>query len=83
MPFWNAEMASCPSRWGAWCNAWRNTICSRANSPRLLLAIAQLSLLGGAGVHALEVADEDSVQLRPVIDLVAGKCRHVRVESLK
>jgi hypothetical protein len=26
---------------------------------RLLLAVAQLPLLAGAGVHALEVADED------------------------
>jgi hypothetical protein len=38
--------------------------------PRLLLAVAQLPLLAGAHVCALEVADEDSMQIDPVVDLV-------------
>jgi hypothetical protein len=38
--------------------------------PRLLLAVAQLPLLAGAHVGALEVADEDSMQVSLVVDLV-------------
>jgi hypothetical protein len=37
---------------------------------RLLLAVAQLSLLAGAQVGALEIADEDSTQVSLVVDLV-------------
>jgi hypothetical protein len=39
--------------------------------PRLLLAVAQLPLLAGAHVRALEVANENPTQVRPVLDLVA------------
>jgi hypothetical protein len=38
--------------------------------PRLLLAVAQLPLLARACVGALEVPDEDSTQVGPVVDLV-------------
>jgi hypothetical protein len=41
--------------------------------PRLLLAVSQLPLLARTGVRALEVADEDLVQLRPIIDPAAGQ----------
>jgi hypothetical protein len=41
--------------------------------PQLLLAVAQLQLLGRASVHALKVSDEDPVQVGPVVDLVAGQ----------
>jgi hypothetical protein len=37
---------------------------------RLLLAVAHLLLLAGARVLALEVPDEDSTQVGPVVDLV-------------
>jgi hypothetical protein len=37
---------------------------------RLLLAVARLPLLAGARVGALEVLDEDSAQVGPVMDLV-------------
>jgi hypothetical protein len=54
--------------------------------PRLLLVVAQLPLLAGAHVHALEVAHEDSTQVGPVIDLVPRQvfepraCRVAEVE---
>jgi hypothetical protein len=48
--------------------------------PRLLLAVAQLPLLARVHVRALEVADEDSTQVGPVVDLVARQvlepCAH-------
>jgi hypothetical protein len=40
--------------------------------PGLLLAVAQLSLLAGAHVRALEVADENPPQVGLVLDLVTG-----------
>jgi hypothetical protein len=36
---------------------------------QLLLAAVQLPLLAGAGVRALEVADKDSTQICPIVDL--------------
>jgi hypothetical protein len=39
--------------------------------PGLLLAVAQLPLLAGAHVRALEVANEDPTLISPVLDLVA------------
>jgi hypothetical protein len=54
--------------------------------PRLLLAVAQLPLLAGAHVRALEVADEDSTQFGSVVDFVAWQvlepraCRVAEVE---
>jgi hypothetical protein len=41
--------------------------------PRLLLAVAQLPLLAGASVRALEVFDEDPAQVSSVVDLVVGQ----------
>jgi hypothetical protein len=39
--------------------------------PRLLFAVAQLPLLARAHVRAFEVADKNTMQVRPVLDLVA------------
>jgi hypothetical protein len=38
--------------------------------PRLLLAVAQLPLLTWAHLGSLKVADEDSTQVSPVVNLV-------------
>jgi hypothetical protein len=52
--------------------------------PRVLVAVAQLPLLAGTGVRPLEVADEDSMQIRPIVDLAMGQvlepCPHRVVE---
>jgi hypothetical protein len=54
--------------------------------PRLPLEVAQLSLLARAHVRALEVADEDSMQVGPIVDLVVRQvlepcaCRVAEVE---
>jgi hypothetical protein len=45
--------------------------CTHANFLQLLLALVQLPLLAGARVRSLEVPDEDSAQVGPVVDLVA------------
>jgi hypothetical protein len=53
---------------------------------RLVLAVAQLPLLTGARVHTLEVPDEDTAKVSPVVDLVAWQvleprpCRVTEVE---
>jgi hypothetical protein len=48
----------------------------------MLFAVAQLPLLAGTDVRALEVAYEGSAQLRPVVDLAAGQMLEpCRVES--
>jgi hypothetical protein len=61
-----------PNR-GDRCNAWRSAGCSRVGFPRSLLAVARVPLHAGSGVSALKVADEDAMQLRPVIDVSAGQ----------
>jgi hypothetical protein len=52
--------------------------------PWLLLAVAQLPLLAGVHVGALEVADKDPTHLGLVVILSRGKCSsQVCVESTR
>jgi hypothetical protein len=50
--------------------------------PRLLLAVAQLPLLAGARVRALKVSDEDSVEVGPVVDIVARQVLELRARGV-
>jgi hypothetical protein len=61
----------CRSHRGARCSAWKASYVLAKALPGLLLAVAQLPLLAGAHVRALEVADENPTQVHPVLDLVA------------
>jgi hypothetical protein len=72
----------CRSRRGARCNIGEASYALAETLPRLLLAVAQLPLLAGARVCALEIADEDSTWVGPVVDLVARQVLEPRARGV-